>query len=145
MADAIAAHRAAHPDARVLFVVGAFHVAGRLGAITKYVARRPNDRVAVLDEDTGEKVKYKIVGEFEANVRLGKVSIASPIARALIGKSKGETAEVTTPKGSRSYAVVKIEWNEPLREKIPADLRAEVETLQSEVASGSVSVPRGSF
>jgi len=66
--------------------------------------------VSLLDEDTGEKVKYKIVGEFEADVRLGKVSIASPIARALIGKSKGETAEVTTPKGSRSYEVLKVEW-----------------------------------
>jgi len=66
--------------------------------------------VSLLDEDTGEKVKYKIVGEFEADVRLGKVSIASPIARALIGKSKGETAEVTTPKGSKSYEISKIEW-----------------------------------
>ena len=57
-----------------------------------------------------EKVKYKIVGELEANVRDGKVSIASPIARALIGKAKGETAEVTTPKGSKSYEIIKIEW-----------------------------------
>ena len=66
--------------------------------------------VSLIDEDTEEKVKYKIVGELEANVREGKVSIASPIARALIGKSKGETAEVTTPKGSKSYQITKIEW-----------------------------------
>jgi transcription elongation factor GreA len=66
--------------------------------------------VSLVDEDTDEKVKYKIVGELEANVREGKVSIASPIARALIGKSKGETAEVTTPKGSKSYEIMKIEW-----------------------------------
>jgi transcription elongation factor GreA len=66
--------------------------------------------VSLLDEDTEEKVKYKIVGELEANVREGKVSIASPIARALIGKSKGETAEVTTPKGSKSYEIIKVEW-----------------------------------
>ena len=51
-----------------------------------------------------------VVGDFEANVREGKISISSPIARALIGKAKGDTAEVTTPKGARSYAVLKVEW-----------------------------------
>lgn len=66
--------------------------------------------VTLVDEDTEEKVKYKIVGDLEANVRDGKISISSPIARALIGKSKGDTAEVTTPKGPRSYEVLKIEW-----------------------------------
>ena len=62
------------------------------------------------DEDTQDKVKYKIVGDLEANVREGKISISSPIARALIGKVKGESAEVTTPRGARSYGVLKIEW-----------------------------------
>jgi transcription elongation factor GreA len=66
--------------------------------------------VTLVDEDTEEKVKYKMVGDLEANVRDGKISISSPISRALIGKSKGETAEVTTPKGPRSYEVLKIEW-----------------------------------
>ncbi|MGE8942953.1 transcription elongation factor GreA [Leptospira interrogans] len=66
--------------------------------------------VSLVDEDTEEKVKYKIVGELEANVREGKISIGSPIARALIGKSKGETAEVTTPKGSRSYEIVNVQF-----------------------------------
>lgn len=66
--------------------------------------------VTLVDEDTDEKVKYKIVGDLEANVREGKISISSPIARALIGKSKGDTAEVTTPKGPRSYEVLKVEW-----------------------------------
>jgi transcription elongation factor GreA len=66
--------------------------------------------VTLVDEDTDEKVKYKIVGDSEASVKDGKISISSPIARALIGKSKGESAEVTTPKGSRSYAILKIEW-----------------------------------
>ena len=66
--------------------------------------------VTLEDEDTGEKVKYKIVGEFEASVREGKISISSPIARALIGKSKGDSAEVTTPKGARSYEILKIEY-----------------------------------
>lgn len=66
--------------------------------------------VTLVDEDTEEKVKYKIVGDLEASVKDGKISISSPIARALIGKSKGDTAEVTTPKGSRSYEVLKVEW-----------------------------------
>ena len=65
--------------------------------------------VTLDDEDSGDKVKYKIVGDSEANVRDGKISIYSPIARALIGKSKGDSAEVTTPKGARSYEILKIE------------------------------------
>jgi transcription elongation factor GreA len=66
--------------------------------------------VTLEDEDSGDKVKYMIVGEHEANVREGKISIASPIARALIGKVKGDSAEVTTPRGSRSYEILKIEY-----------------------------------
>lgn len=66
--------------------------------------------VTLVDEDTEEKVKYKIVGDFEANLREGKISISSPIARALIGKAKGETCEVTTPKGPRSFEILKVEW-----------------------------------
>ncbi len=66
--------------------------------------------VTLIDEDTEEKVKYKIVGDFEASVKDGKISISSPIARALIGKSKNDTAEVTTPKGARSYQILKVEW-----------------------------------
>ena len=66
--------------------------------------------VTLVDEDTDEKVKYRIVGDFEASVRDGKISISSPIARALIGKAKNDTAEVTTPKGARSYKILKIEW-----------------------------------
>ena len=66
--------------------------------------------VTLIDEDTDEKVKYRIVGEIESDVKQGKISVASPIARALIGKAKGDTVEVTTPRGSRSYEVVKVEW-----------------------------------
>ena len=66
--------------------------------------------VTLSDEDSGDKVKYKIVGEHEANVREGKISVNSPIARALIGKSKGETTEVTTPRGARSYEILKVEF-----------------------------------
>jgi transcription elongation factor GreA len=66
--------------------------------------------VTLSDEDSGDKVKYKIVGEHEANVREGKISVNSPIARALIGKSKGDSAEVTTPRGARSYEILKVEY-----------------------------------
>lgn len=66
--------------------------------------------VTLVDEDTDEKVKYQIVGELEANVREGKISIGSPIARALIGKSKGESTEVTTPKGTRSYEIINVQF-----------------------------------
>jgi transcription elongation factor GreA len=75
------------------------------GATVKFGAT-----VTLVDEDTEDKVKYKIVGDAEASVKEGKVSISSPIARALIGKSKGDTAEVTTPKGPRSYEILKVEW-----------------------------------
>jgi transcription elongation factor GreA len=66
--------------------------------------------VTLEDEESGEKVKYMIVGEDEASVRDGKISIVSPIARALIGKSKGDTAEVSTPRGARSYEILKVEF-----------------------------------
>lgn len=66
--------------------------------------------VHLVDEDTDEEVTYKIVGDLEANLRDGKISISSPIARALIGKSKGESAEVTTPKGARSFEILNISW-----------------------------------
>lgn len=66
--------------------------------------------VTLEDEDSGDKVKYKIVGDSEASVKEGKISISSPIARALIGKAKGDSAEVTTPRGARSYEILKIEW-----------------------------------
>ena len=66
--------------------------------------------VSLEDEDSGDEVKYKIVGDLEANVKDGKISISSPIARALIGKAIGDSVEVTTPKGSKSYEVLNVEW-----------------------------------
>ena len=64
--------------------------------------------VTLIDEDTDEKKVYQIVGESEADVKSGKVSITSPTARALIGKRKGDTVEVNTPGGGKSYEIVKI-------------------------------------
>jgi len=66
--------------------------------------------VNLVDEDTDEEATYKVVGDLEADVKNGKVSISSPLARALIGKSVGDSVEVTTPKGSRSYEILKVEW-----------------------------------
>ena len=66
--------------------------------------------VTVIDEDTEEKKVWQIVGESEADARAGKISIASPLARALIGKSKGTSVEVVTPSGAKAYELTKIEW-----------------------------------
>jgi transcription elongation factor GreA len=66
--------------------------------------------VTLVDEDTEEKKVYRIVGDVEADVKEGRVSISSPIARALIGKSVGDTVEVTAPGGARSYEILKISW-----------------------------------
>ena len=66
--------------------------------------------VTLVDEDSNAKVKYQIVGDHEANAKNGRISISSPIARALIGKSKGDSVEVTTPGGSRSYEILKVEF-----------------------------------
>ncbi len=64
--------------------------------------------VKLLDEDTEETKVYQIVGETEADVRSGKVSITSPIARALIGKKVGDTVEVHTPGGGKSFEIVRV-------------------------------------
>ena len=64
--------------------------------------------VSVIDEDTEEEKIYQIVGEAEADVKSGKVSITSPIARALIGKKVGDTVEVNTPGGGKSYEILKV-------------------------------------
>tara|TARA_B100001540_G_C15597975_1_gene547207 strand:+ start:327 stop:800 length:474 start_codon:yes stop_codon:yes gene_type:complete len=66
--------------------------------------------VTLIDVDTEEEQTYKIVGEDEANVRDGKISITSPIARALIGKEEGDEAEVAAPSGARAYEVSKVEY-----------------------------------
>ena len=64
--------------------------------------------VTLVDEDTEEKKNYQLVGEAEADVKQGKVSITSPIARALIGKKVGDTVEVNTPGGGKSYEVLRV-------------------------------------
>jgi transcription elongation factor GreA len=66
--------------------------------------------VTIVDEDTEEKKTWQIVGDFEADVKLGKISISSPIARALIGKKKGDMVEVAAPGGARTYEIEKIRY-----------------------------------
>ena len=66
--------------------------------------------VKLDDEDTGEGSTYQIVGSHESDVELGKLSVTSPLSRALIGKTVGDSVEVTTPNGSKSYEVIKVQF-----------------------------------
>jgi transcription elongation factor GreA len=66
--------------------------------------------ITLVDEDTDEERKYQIVGDHEADIKKGRISISSPIARALIGKSKGDSVEVAAPGGARSYEILKVEF-----------------------------------
>ena len=66
--------------------------------------------VVLVDEDTEEEKRYKIVGDQEADVKSGRISISSPIARALIGKGVGDTIEVNAPGGARGYEILKLEF-----------------------------------
>ena len=66
--------------------------------------------VTLVDEDTDEEKTYQIVGEYEASIEKGLLNIKSPMARALIGKDEGDSVEVRTPGGVRSYEVLSIEY-----------------------------------
>src|SRR6266480_5350253 len=66
--------------------------------------------VSLADGDTGDKVVYQIVGDHEAEPKNGKISISSPVARALIGKSEGDQVQVRTPTGVRSFDILSVEY-----------------------------------
>ena len=66
--------------------------------------------VRVADEDTDERITYQIVGTHEADIASGRLSVTSPLARALIGKSRGDSVEVTAPGGSKYYEIVKVSY-----------------------------------
>ena len=66
--------------------------------------------VTLVDEDTEKKQVWQLVGEPEADAKKGKISITSPLARALIGKAKGANVEVVTPSGAKAYEIKKVEW-----------------------------------
>lgn len=66
--------------------------------------------VTLADEDSGDEITYQIVSEYEADLKALKISMTAPLARALIGKKVGVSVEVNTPKGSKSYEVLKIDY-----------------------------------
>ena len=66
--------------------------------------------IALEDEDSGDKFNYQIVGEFESDVKKGRISITSPLARALIGKRKGDSVHISIPSGERDYEVLKVQF-----------------------------------
>ena len=68
-------------------------------------------KVTLIDQDTDNKIVYQIVGDQEADVKKGRISISSPISRAIIGKKKGDSVEVNTPGGGKSYEIAKVSWN----------------------------------
>src|SRR5690242_14210221 len=66
--------------------------------------------VSVVDEDTEEEARYQIVGEHEADVRCGKLSVTSPRARGMMGKEVGDVVEINAPAGGKAYEILKLEW-----------------------------------
>jgi transcription elongation factor GreA len=88
------------------------------------VAKLNGDRVvfgatvALEENESGDEVKYRIVGEVEADLKQGKISVTSPIARALIGRSEGDTVTVRTPGGDKEYEIQSVEFVE---EELPAE------------------------
>ncbi len=66
--------------------------------------------IDLVEEETGKKVTYQIVGEDEANIKVGKISVTSPIARALIGKEEGDIAEVQAPGGIKEYEILDVRY-----------------------------------
>lgn len=99
-------------------------IEGRLGELEDKIARAEvidvtklsgktvkfGATVTIVDEDTDEKLTYQLVGEDEADVKQGRLAITAPLARALIGKEKGESVEVNTPKGEKVYEILKIKF-----------------------------------
>jgi transcription elongation factor GreA len=68
--------------------------------------------VTIEDSDSGETQTYTIVGEHEADIKRGRISIGAPVARSMIGKEAGDTFTVQSPKGKREYEITKVEWLE---------------------------------
>jgi transcription elongation factor GreA len=75
------------------------------GKVIKFGAK-----VTLADEDSGDEATYQIVGAEEADVEKGRLSVTSPLARALIGKQTGDSVEVTTPRGSKAYEIIRVRY-----------------------------------
>jgi transcription elongation factor GreA len=107
------------------------HLEGRIAQVEDWIARaevidvsrHQGDRivfgatVTLSDGDSGDEMRYRIVGELEADLKQGRISVTSPIARALIGKSEGDVVKVRSPGGEREYEVNLVEFVE---EEVPA-------------------------
>jgi transcription elongation factor GreA len=106
------------------------HLEGRIAQVDDWIARaevidvskHKGDRVVfgatvTLSDGDGEEVRYRIVGELEADLKQGRISVTSPIARALIGKSEGDVVQVRSPGGQREYEINAVEFVE---EEVPA-------------------------
>ncbi len=108
------------------------HVEGRIAQVEHWIAsaevidvtKHAGDRVVfgatvtLTPTDSGDEVKYRIVGELEADLKQGRISVTSPIARALIGRSEGDTVVVRTPGGEKEYEIGAVEFVE---EELPAE------------------------
>jgi transcription elongation factor GreA len=108
------------------------HVEGRILQVEHWIAsaevidvsKHTGDKVVfgatvtLEDSESGDPVKYRIVGELEADLKQGRISVTSPIARALIGRSEGDTVTVRTPGGSKEYEIQAVEYVE---EELPAE------------------------
>jgi transcription elongation factor GreA len=106
------------------------HLEGRIAQVEHWIAsaevidvsRHQGDRVVfgatvtLADPDADEEVRYRIVGELEADLKQGKISVTSPIARALIGRSEGDEVTVRSPGGEKTYEIVTVEF---LEEELP--------------------------
>ncbi|WP_293441492.1 transcription elongation factor GreA [Planktotalea sp.] len=97
-------------EGRVKLLEGILSLAAVIDPATLNGTIKFGATITLVDEDTDEEKTWQIVGEHEANVEAGLLNIKSPIARALIGKDEGDSVEVRTPGGSKSYEVLKIEY-----------------------------------
>jgi transcription elongation factor GreA len=107
------------------------HLEGRIAQVEDWIARaevidvskHKGDRVVfgatvtLADADSGDEVRYRIVGELEADLKQSRISVTSPIARALIGKSEGDVVRVRSPGGEREYEITLVEY---IEEQVPA-------------------------
>jgi len=97
-------------EGRVKLLEGILSLASVIDPATLSGTIKFGATITLVDEDTDEEKKWQIVGEHEANIEAGLLNIKSPIARALIGKDEGDSVEVRTPGGVKSYEVLKIEY-----------------------------------
>jgi transcription elongation factor GreA len=100
---------------RIIRAIAEARAHGDLSENAEYHAAKEqqshNEGRVIELEDTDVEMTYQIVGEYEANVEAGKISIVSPIARALIGKEVGDSVEVNTPGGGKSYEILSVTFS----------------------------------